>query len=134
MNGSLPFSLRSAPKIFMAVADALQWVMYNNGVSMVDHYLNDFVMMGLAGSQEYRCYLEKILAVCEDLGVPPAMEKLEGPSYSLSFLSIQMDTVAGRLILPSEKLFRLKSVLAERSEILLAPPAGITDRHTATCL
>ena len=50
MDCSLPFGLRSAPKIFTAVADALQWVMYNNGVSMVDHYLNDFVMMGPAGS------------------------------------------------------------------------------------
>ena len=40
-DGSLPFGLRSAPKIFSAVADALQWVMLDSGVSIVDHYLDD---------------------------------------------------------------------------------------------
>ena len=42
----LPFGLRSAPKIFMAVADALQWIFQESGVSWVAHYLDDFVTMG----------------------------------------------------------------------------------------
>lgn len=33
VDGVLPFGLWSAPKIFTAVADALQWVMVDKGVS-----------------------------------------------------------------------------------------------------
>lgn len=62
-----------------------------------------------------KCNMERILAVCEDLGVPLAMEKLKGPSHSLSFLGIQIDIVAGRLHLPAEKLSQLKSMPAEWS-------------------
>ena len=36
---TLPFGLRSAPKIFNAVADALQWVVKQNGVTYLEHYL-----------------------------------------------------------------------------------------------
>ena len=36
---TLPFGLRSAPKLFNAVADALQWIMEYNGVLELVHYL-----------------------------------------------------------------------------------------------
>ena len=52
VDGSLPFGLRSAPKIFTAVADALQWAMLANGVSIVEHYLDDFVTLGSPGSPD----------------------------------------------------------------------------------
>ena len=39
----LPFGLRSALKTFTAVADALQWICQENGVSWVAHYLDDFI-------------------------------------------------------------------------------------------
>ena len=87
-TGPSPFGLRSAPKIFSAVVDALQWVMLDSGVSIVDHYLDDFVTMGTPGSLECRRNLERILAVCADLGVPLAMDKLEGPAQCLTFLGI----------------------------------------------
>ena len=45
----LPFGLRLAPKIFTAVADALQWVMLKHGVSWVAHYLDDFITVGPPG-------------------------------------------------------------------------------------
>ena len=31
---ALPFGLRSAPKIFTAVADALQWILSNKGIKI----------------------------------------------------------------------------------------------------
>ena len=42
LDAALPFGLRSAPKIFSAVADTLLWVMFNNGVTEAIHYLDDF--------------------------------------------------------------------------------------------
>lgn len=37
----LPFGLRSAPLLFTAVEDALQWAMQQRGTSWVDHYIDD---------------------------------------------------------------------------------------------
>ena len=75
VDGALPFGLRSAPKIFTAVADALQWVLLDSGVTIVDHYLDDFITMGRPGSPECRQNLDRILAICADLGVPLVAEK-----------------------------------------------------------
>ena len=38
----LPFGLWSAPKIFTAVADAVEWIARANGVGHLFHYLDDF--------------------------------------------------------------------------------------------
>ena len=45
-----PFGLRSAPKIFNCVADALEWCFQQAGVSNIDHYLDDFITFGHPGS------------------------------------------------------------------------------------
>ena len=43
---TLPFGLRSAPKIFTAVADAFQWIVRRTGVQVLFHYIDDFVVIG----------------------------------------------------------------------------------------
>ncbi len=107
VDGMLPFGLRSAPKIFTAVADALEWCFRQQGVSTVDHYLDDYIIIGPPNSTVCQEHLVTVLSVCESLGVPIATEKLEGPSSCLTFLGIEIDTVAGVLRLPEDKLSRL---------------------------
>ena len=85
IDGALPFGLRSAPKLFTALADALQWVLIARGVDTIDHYLDDFITMGPAGSDQCRRNLDLILAICDELGVPLATDKLEGPRVALRF-------------------------------------------------
>lgn len=41
----LPFGLRSAPKIFSAVADAAQWILSQAGIKHSLHYLDDFMIV-----------------------------------------------------------------------------------------
>ena len=41
VDRALPFGLRSAPKIFSAVADALSWVLHQLGIEHHLHYLDD---------------------------------------------------------------------------------------------
>ena len=43
----LPLGLRLAPKIFTAVAKALEWCLRQRGVTDVDHYLDDYVTIRL---------------------------------------------------------------------------------------
>ncbi len=45
VDAMLPFGLRSAPKIFTAVADALEWCFRREGVAWIDHYLDDYITM-----------------------------------------------------------------------------------------
>ena len=106
----LPFGLRSAPKIFTAVADALQWILIQKGVKTVLHYLDDFILV--SGSLVEASYQKNILiSTCRALGVPLEPSKLEGPATCLQFLGIEFDTVALQLRLPPVKLTRLRAEL-----------------------
>lgn len=116
LDTSLPFGLRSAPKIFSAVADALAWVLHSHGVRHQLHYLDDFLFLGAPASAECAGNLQSALHLCESLGVPVASHKTEGPSTSLTFLGIQLDSVAMQLSLAPDKLARIRGmVLSWRS-------------------
>ena len=111
-DAMLPFGLRSAPKLFNAVADALEWCIRREGVSHVYHYLDDFIVLGPPSSPQCHHDLVKLESVCKSLGVPLAAHKSEGPSTCLTFLGIEIDSVARELRLPADKLQRLSTVLA----------------------
>ena len=110
---SLPFGLRSAPKLFNAIADALEWIARHLGVEFLWHYLDDFITIGRPESEECHLHLQALCEVCRRLGVPLASEKVEGPSTCLSFLGIVIDSVALELRLPDDKLRRIRSLLTE---------------------
>ena len=92
MDKALPFSLRSAPKIFNAVADVLQWVLQQQGVACVYHYLVNFIILGERGKDTCAKNLQIILDVCKELGVMVATEKCEGPTTRIIFLGIEVDS------------------------------------------
>ena len=68
----LPFGLRSAPKIFSAVADALEWMLRQAGVCHSRHYLDDFIILGPPGSAACQEALDTLTTLCRQLGVPLA--------------------------------------------------------------
>ncbi len=105
-DASLSFGLRSAPKIFNAVADALMWIMGQQGTRAI-HYLDDYLIFGAPNTPEYQLALAQTLVTCARLGVPIAKHKTEGPTCRLTFLGIELDTQAGVVRLPQEKLIRL---------------------------
>ena len=87
----LTLCLRSVPKIFTAVADALEWIFRARGVPILLHYLDDFLTMARATSEECKRNLELIDETCEFLAVPLKLEKIEGPAAALTFLGIVLD-------------------------------------------
>lgn len=107
VDGMLPFGLRSAPKIFTAIADALEWYIAQEGVVNIFHYLDDFLVLGPPGSDDCFRYLSILERVCARLGVPLAPEKKDGPTSVIVFLGIVIDTLAAELRLPPDKLQRL---------------------------
>ncbi len=103
----LPFGLRSAPKIFTAITDAMQWIMRRAGARAID-YLDDFLLFGPPGSDECDRALAAALDMCGRLGVPIASHKTEGPTAAITFLGIELDCITLVARLPEEKLKRLR--------------------------
>ena len=100
----LPFGLRSAPFLFNKFAEALNWILCQNYQVTAIHYLDDFLIVGTPGSDQCVSSVQRTLAVCDRLGIPVALEKLEGPSTTITFLGIQLDSVAQVLSLPLDKV------------------------------
>ena len=109
----LPFGLRSAPKLFNILADLLAWILQQQGVTPILHYLDDFLIIGPPASNTCLKHLNHLKQACHALGVPLALEKVEGPSTLLSFLGILLDTHQMEARLPEEKLQRLQATVTE---------------------
>ena len=108
----LPFGLRSAPRLFNILADLLTWSAQHRGISFVIHYLDDFLTVGPPSSDTCQHNLDILKQLCDDLGVPLALEKVVGPSTTISFLGILLDTVRMEIRLPEDKLARIKDTLS----------------------
>ena len=71
------------------------------------HYLDDFLLVGPPDVPTCQHNLDIFTQVCKELGIPLATEKLEGPSTSLTFLGIVIDTHRMEICLPDDKLQRI---------------------------
>ena len=109
---ALPFGLRSAPKLFSALTDAMMWVLHDRGVVAALHYLDDFLVLGPPASMVCEEALSCTLALCAELGFPVATEKIEGPATTITFLGIELDSMAGQVRLPQHKLTCLLSTIS----------------------
>ena len=69
VDKALPFGLRSAPKIFSAMADGLMWIMGNHGVEWGLHYLDDYLFVGRPDSRDCSKALSTALGLCKTIGV-----------------------------------------------------------------
>ena len=107
VDRALPFGLRSAPKIFTAVANMIAWAFHMAGIQDQIHYLDDFLFLSLLASAPN--LLQSALAMLEYLGVPVAREKVEGPACQVTFLGVVIDTVALELRLPHMKIEKLQA-------------------------
>ena len=99
MDKVLPFGLRSAPKIFTAVADAIQWVLTRHGIPWSLHYLDDYIIV-TRDRKEAELQKSTLQTVFDSLGVPLELSKLEGPSTCLAFLGIEVDSGSLQIRLP----------------------------------
>ena len=104
----LPFGLRTAPLLFTALADALEWVIRKRGVNWVFHYIDDFIFAGSPTSSQWSVAMAAAMQVCTELGIPIEPKRNEGPATTLSVLGIEFDTEDMLLRLPNTKLTLLK--------------------------
>ena len=88
----LPFCLRSAPYIFNCLAEAIEWLMRQQGARQVHHYLDDFFVAGSPHSSECARYLHRLTSLCAYLNIP-----------------IILDSAALEARLPATKLSDIKT-------------------------
>ena len=110
---ALPFGLRSAPKLFTAVADSLAWAFQCNGIVNCVHYLDDFLFWGPPASPQCGQDLQRAISLCTRLGLPVALDKTVGPSTVLTFLGFEIDSMSQEIRLPADKLCRLRQSLSQ---------------------
>ena len=56
----LPFGLCSAPKVYNALADSLEWILHDMGIEYTLHYLDDFLFMGKPECDECESFLNMV--------------------------------------------------------------------------
>ena len=92
------------------------------GVHNIVHYLDDWMIIywgggggggGAPNSGECGEALRIILGTCQELGVPLSPDKNEGPTTTLTFLGIEVDSSRLQVSLPQDKLACLRAMLQE---------------------
>ena len=112
IDTALLFGLRSAPKIFMALADAAEWILRKGGgVNFIIHYLDDFLIIGAPDLPECQSALRIVMETFARLGFSLAVNKLEGPTTCLDFLGFELDSWLMEVRLPQEKLQELQNLI-----------------------
>ena len=107
----LPFGSRSSPYIFNTFADVLCWfITVLCGIATCIHYLDDFFVVAKTET-ECKRYVETIKKLFDFLGIPIALDKLEGPANIIAYLGIQIDSIKNILQVPPDKLSELLSLL-----------------------
>eukprot|EP00731_Ephydatia_muelleri_P036002 Em0189g6a len=94
----------STPYIYYQFASALHWIMATNYAADLIHYLDDFLLAGPPGQPTCSESMETMLRVCMRLGIPVALDKLEGPATTITFLGITINIALQQLRLPPDKL------------------------------
>ena len=94
------------------MADFLAWILEQQGVSILMHYLDDFLTMGHPMSPECQRNLDILIQVCSLLNIPLAIQKVEGPTPCLDFLGIILDTTRMEARLPVGKFTRIYHTVA----------------------
>ena len=131
----------SAPFLFNMVADAIQWILKNHcHVQHSFHYLDDYFFAGPSNSQACGKSLSSMLSLCDTLNIPLKPEKMVGPTTSLTFLGVELDTTYMTARLTQDKLTALLSELHhfaaiyQPNQVLLQAGPSFSDWKACLCL
>ncbi|XP_048251513.1 uncharacterized protein LOC125379287 [Haliotis rufescens] len=101
----LPFGCSISCAIFETFSTFLQWCMQSHlPTRPIMHYLDDFLTGGTAGTSHCSDNLNGCVNTLEQLGVPIAHDKTVGPTTKLTFLGLEIDTIAMQIRIPEPKI------------------------------
>ena len=100
-------------QIFERLTCAMQWVLHNRGAMAVSHILDDFIFIGPPNSVSCLQDLKQFITLAEELSIPVKHEKTCFPSTLITVHGIELDTVKWEARLPSDKVQKLQSSIAD---------------------
>ena len=107
------FGLRSSPGVFTRFADAVCWIVQNvYKLPYTIHYSDDFFIITLHPHSAFQDF-ERALQAFKDLGIPISTEKTVGPTTSLVYLGILLDSTYLTMSVPDRKVHEILLLLAE---------------------
>jgi hypothetical protein len=107
----MQFGLSSATAIFEWYSSAAEFIAKRSfAIRYLHHYVDDFLILARSEA-ECKRYMEQIVALFAELGLPVAMDKLEGPLRVMLFLGIIFDSQTMMLRLSEERLRELVELL-----------------------
>lgn len=110
----LPMGCSVSCFYFESFSSFVEWVVAKEAQSSnVLHYLDDFLFLGPADSDECKNALYTFFDVCRCFGIPLAQEKTVFPATSSEFLGITIDTIRMEFRLPQEKIVKTCTLLSE---------------------
>ena len=92
------------------------------GLHSVDHYLDDFLLVGQKDTNNCLTLMNTFKHICGDLGVLIADNKTMGPAKVIHFLGFTIDTVLMMVRIPEEKLHKLSvslKIVLQRKKVFL---------------
>ena len=102
----LPMGAASSCKTFETFSTAIEWIAQQKlNIDYIIHLLDDFLLVAPSYDSCTK-QLDRFLQFCSAIGLPMAPEKTCGPSTTLSFAGIELDTIALEARLPQEKLHK----------------------------
>ena len=134
----LPFGLRSSPFLFNQLAEALEWILIHNyEIANLIHYLDDFFTAGSPHSQECHNNMSFMASLCARVNAPLKAEKTEGPTTTLTFLGIELNSATMTASISADRKEELIHTLSGYSSIAttklssLFGRKGLANAHTS---
>ena len=111
---ALPFGCSISCATFELFASFLEWAVRQRcSVGELLHYLDDFLFGGRKDSNQCSLMMNSFQSCCDQMGVPVAVEKTEGPSTVIVFLGLELDSILMQIRIPMEKLAALVSAIRD---------------------
>ena len=108
----LPMGLSLSCSLFEKFSTFLQWlVSYKTNLYSLDHYLDDFILVGEEDSGTCITLVTAFSSICKEIGVPIADDKSIGPTTVLVFLGLELDSRTMTIRIPLHKINELRQIL-----------------------
>ena len=102
----MPMGCSSSCKTFEAFSTAIEWIARHKlEVDELLHLLDDFLFVSATYIQ-CQSNLNRSICLCNQLGVPIAPDKTCGPSTTLTFAGIELDSIKSEARLPQDKILK----------------------------
>ena len=99
--------------------------MKNNGVTAVEHYLDDYITAGAANTGECQDNLDRMLRTCDEIGFSVNPKKLTQPSTEMVFTGILLDSSKREARISQDRLEDIITELRQWEAVKSAPKRKI---------